>query len=143
MMAWNIQLILNIGGICLLSFEPHSQVQRASDSLDVNFIARSKPGMVDDCAATLGKVSKVARSTADDVTPGSELEVRYLSPSQVMTFQPPDEMVSYSGDEVIQSSNEEKTLRHGTVTDEPCNIFAIMKAVEVCSTHYAHSNWKK
>ena len=119
-------------GLIHCSFLPNLlQVQRADDSLDVNFIAQSAPAHLEDCATALGKVSKIARSAAADVTPGSEVEVRYLSPSQLATNQSPARLVAYTGDHVIRCFNASRNLQHGTVIDNPGNIIAVVKAAEV------------
>ena len=65
------------------------QVQRADDCFDVSFIARAKPDSLEECASALAKVSKISLSTADSVSPGSEVELRFFSPSQAANFRPP------------------------------------------------------
>ena len=106
------------------------QAQRVEDSLDVNFIARAQQNHMEECAAALAKVSKTALTTAKEVTPGSEVELRYLSPSQVGAYEPP--MTAYTANNVLDSFKAKRKLRDGVVSDHPAALLPVVNAVQVC-----------
>ena len=109
------------------------QVQRADDCFDVSFIARAKPDSLEECASALAKVSKVSLNTADSVSPGSEIELQYLSSSQAANFHSPTKMTAYTAEEVIDHFKRKTNLRHGNVFDDPSTLIAVLKSVEVSS----------
>ena len=86
---------------------------------------------MEDCASALGKVVKIANKTADATTPGSEVEPQYLSPSQLAAFRPPAALVAYTPEKVIHCYNKKLNLQQGAVIDNPKDIIAVIKAVEV------------
>ena len=95
----------------------------------MNITARAKPGHLHACAMALAGVSQVALMTAKSVSPGSEIELRYLSPSQVAAGEQPT--VTFSAERVIAHHREKRMLLHGHGADDPKDVMVVLRAAQV------------
>ena len=102
------------------------------EGFDVNITARAKPDCSQDCAVALAGVSGVALKTAECISPGSKIELRYLSPSQVAAGQPLT--VAYPAEQVIMFYRTKRTLLacRGKVSDDPKDVMKVLQASQVC-----------
>ena len=104
-------------------------MQQADDGFDLQIMARAEPDNSDDCAVALAGVAKVTLKTANAVSPGTDTQLLYLSPSQVSKGQ--QLTATYSGEEVVQHFLQRKMLMHGNVVDYPKDILPVVRATQV------------
>ena len=121
-------MIINLRVSVILLHYP-DQVQQEDDGFDLQLMARAEPGKPHDCALALAGVANVMFKTAETVSPGTDIQLLYLSPSQVSKGHPLT--VTYTGEEIIQSFRERRTLMYGCVTDDPDHLIPVVRATEV------------
>ena len=107
----------------------NEQVEQAEGGFDMNLAARAEPGRLADCAVALAGVANITVCTAESVSPGTDIDIRYLSPSQVSTDVP--WTVAYTAEKVIRCYNEKRDLMHGDVTDNPAYVMVVLRAAQV------------